>query len=488
MTIRTGIRARRADLGRRSLAAVALCLAAAGCDPQKDLLGVEDPDIIAPENAQSAEGALGARAGALGRLRTITAGGESTWLLGGLLADEYRSSDTFTERNETDQRSVQTNNGNVNTAYRNIHRARLGADLAIAGLRQFDSVSTAISQVDVAEMYMVRGFAELTSAENFCNGQPFSTFRDNEITYGEPKSSLEALGLALASLDSGLTTLGAGTDARSATLRASLRTLRGRVLLGLDSAAAAGAAVAAVPVTAAYNVTFAPATGDNQIWALQISARRWTLVNAEGGNGLNFVAANDPRVPNCVAATGGACGAAIGQSDIRGFDTQNVPVRIDQLKWPVRDAPATVVGGVEARLIAAESQLRAGQTAAFLETLNALRANTALYPCPAAAAPVSFTNASCSATPTALAPLTDPGTAAARVDLLFRERAFWLFGTGRRLGDLRRLIRQYGRDQATVFPTGVYFKGGVYGTDVNFPVPQTEQNNPNFEACTDRNA
>jgi hypothetical protein len=32
----------------------------------------------------------------------------------------------------------------------------------------------------------------------------------------------------------------------------------------------------------------------------------------------------------------------------------------------------------------------------------------------------------------------------------------------------------------TVFPNGAYFKGGTYGTDVNIPVPQQEQNNPNY--------
>jgi hypothetical protein len=36
---------------------------------------------------------------------------------------------------------------------------------------------------------------------------------------------------------------------------------------------------------------------------------------------------------------------------------------------------------------------------------------------------------------------TDPGTANARVDLMFRERAFSLFGTSHRVGDLRRLSR-----------------------------------------------
>src|SRR5690606_40849192 len=38
-----------------------------------------------------------------------------------------------------------------------------------------------------------------------------------------------------------------------------------------------------------------------------------------------------------------------------------------------------------------------------------------------------------------LPPLEDPGTDEARVDLLFQERAYWLFLTGRRHADMRRL-------------------------------------------------
>jgi starch-binding outer membrane protein, SusD/RagB family len=79
------------------------------------------------------------------------------------------------------------------------------------------------------------------------------------------------------------------------------------------------------------------------------------------------------------------------------------------------------------------------------------------------------------------------------VDQLFRERAFWLFGRGTRTGDLRRLIRQYGRTAASVFPVGAWHKGGNYGPDVNFPIPQIEENNPNVptsqaKICIDRNA
>ena len=78
----------------------------------------------------------------------------------------------------------------------------------------------------------------------------------------------------------------------------------------------------------------------------------------------------------------------------------------------------------------------------------------------------------------ALDPLSVPGSQDEGVDLLFSERAFWMFATGHRLGDMRRLIRQYGRTAEQVFPSGVYLKGGSYGADVNLPMPQEEQQQP----------
>ena len=57
------------------------------------------------------------------------------------------------------------------------------------------------------------------------------------------------------------------------------------------------------------------------------------------------------------------------------------------------------------------------------------------------------------------------------------------------LGDMRRLIRQYGRTAATVFPTGAmrYRPGNNYGNDVNLVIPFIERNNPKFNGCLDRN-
>ncbi len=70
------------------------------------------------------------------------------------------------------------------------------------------------------------------------------------------------------------------------------------------------------------------------------------------------------------------------------------------------------------------------------------------------------------------------------------KKAFWAFARGQRLGDLRRLIRQYSRTADHVFPSGQWFKapGSLYGSDVNMPITTDELNNPSFKGCLDRNA
>jgi hypothetical protein len=136
------------------------------------------------------------------------------------------------------------------------------------------------------------------------------------------------------------------------------------------------------------------------------------------------------------------------------------------LKYPDAAASVVVADGIEARLIEAEAQLRSNNFSGMRTTLNDLRQGAGL----------------------GLSNLPTPGSATEAQDQLFSERAFWLFATGHRLGDMRRLIRQYGRPAEAVFPTGDYIKGGSYGTDVNLPIPRSENNNPNSNGCLDRNA
>ena len=185
--------------------------------------------------------------------------------------------------------------------------------------------------------------------------------------------------------------------------------------------------------------------------------RRYSVGNNEGGNGLNFATAGDPRVPVCVG--GDAACRAINVTNTQRDDLGR-PFHV-QMIWPTRESAVTLVSGVEARLIEAEAQLRAGNNEGSLATLNALRT-----------------------TVPGLAPLTQAATAAGAVDQLFRERAFWNFSRGHRVGDLRRLIRQYGRAANTVFPTGTWHKNDAqYGGDVTIPVPTAEQNNPNTQGA-----
>ncbi len=85
--------------------------------------------------------------------------------------------------------------------------------------------------------------------------------------------------------------------------------------------------------------------------------------------------------------------------------------------------------------------------------------------------------------------LSRPANQTAATDLFFREKAFWQFARGTRLGDLRRLIRQYGRTEDTTFPEGPFHKTyDTFGDDVNLPVPDSERTNPQFQGCLDRNA
>src|SRR3712207_3091656 len=96
-----GGRLRRA--GAAVIAGAILLLA--GCDANEQLLEVSDPDVIDPANLENPDGAEGLRVGALSRWRDATGGDntngdENTWLLGGLLADEWGTASTFVQNDE----------------------------------------------------------------------------------------------------------------------------------------------------------------------------------------------------------------------------------------------------------------------------------------------------------------------------------------------------------------------------------------------------
>jgi hypothetical protein len=234
---------------------------------------------------------------------------------------------------------------------------------------------------------------------------------------------------------------------------------QGRVYLNLGMYDSAAAAVAMVPTTATYLIYVDAGGAWNTSVGLQRDVDRTRIVNAEGGSGLPWVASSpatqDPRVRVTTVV----------QNGVVQFTS---PVR--QAKYiPTNPAtPQRLADGIEARLIEAENQLQpaANPQGPWLQTLNALRATVGLPD------------------------TTDPGTENARVDLLFRERAFWLYLTGHRQGDMRRLVRQYHRPMESVYPTGAYPLATFYAVYQDLATSrlaeQEERINPLYQGCFNR--
>ncbi len=446
----------RSRTAARVLMAAGTC-ALLACSPT-EFLQIEDPDVINPGSVTSAAGAEAVRTGALARFNVATSGEESLLLLGGLFSDEWNNGDSFIARQEIDQRTITPQNNFLTNANRALHRARLSAQQAIALLNEF---APSAPRWQVAEMYFVQAYLENLATEHYCSGLVFSTVVDGNELFGEPTTTEAAFQRALAHADSGLALI-TGTTSNDVRVRSALQVARGRILLNLNRPADALTAVAGVATSFQYLEFHSITTNSNQFWDLNNLRGRYSVSTGEGINGLNYATANDPRVPVC-AGNDAVC-KTIGVTKATRDDLTG-PYYVQRL-WPVRESSVAIISGLEARLIEAEALLRASNPSASLAALNTARA-----------------------TFTGLAPLTDAGSEAARVDQLFRERAFTLFGRGTRTGDMRRLIRQYGRAANTVFPTGAWHKGGNYGDDVTIILPLAETNNPVPGAgiCLDRN-
>ena len=473
----------RRFLSRGRIAAAATLIAAAGtasligCSSVTDsLLEAQDPDLVVPETIQNAEGALALYTGAIGRLRaatvaTITGLQEPAWLFSGLLADEWSTSSTFIQNDEVDQRKIKTDNGSVTNQFRALARARTAANQALEGLRAFLPAERAKQ----AEMYFVRGFAEMQMAQDYCNGIPLTDAPGGVVTFGMPLPVAQVFERAIASYDSALA-FASGTDTTSVRIARAARVGKARALLGVNKVAEAAALVtpALAPTSFEYEITFSITGGQNAIWGQGASARRYTVSDSLEGNARNLLVRNvipffslqDPRLP-VKYTTSGAGGKDTTKSQ-DGFTFSRTTTLYGQL------TNAAMVNGIDARMVEAEARLRADDYIGMTAILNALRA------APPKLGDIQLTAAQ-------LPPLVAPLTRVAAENLFFREKALWTFSRGQRLGDLRRLVRQYGRSVDNVYPVGTHYRGGEYGTDVNLPVPKDEEkNNPNFSGCLDR--
>jgi hypothetical protein len=321
-------------------------------------------------------------------------------------------------------------------------------------------------------MYIVRGYVELFLAEAYCAGVPLTEVPyDGDLQYGHPLTTDQLAEHAAAQFDSAMM-----FSSDSVRVMNAAKIGKARALMDLKQYDEAATLVAGIPTNYVYGVDYSAAVSAGKDYFQNVSSSIQAFVpNREGGNGLDYVTAHDPRLV----------------LDSLGRANSGEPFEVPHTFVAATHA-VPLASGVEARLIEAEVLLSQNKITEWLATLNDLRTNGTFTTSPGSTSGTIDTawNAG-SGGVAGLAPLTDPGAAgSARLLLTFREKAFWLFGTGHRQGDLRRLVRQYNVPSDELYPVGAYYQPGVqYGNDVNVPVPPQERDgNPYFRGCLNREA
>jgi len=440
-------------------------LALGACSLQDSLLEQQQPQVILPSDVQSSTGALALYNGALGRFRNSLNGGnnnqEYIWNFEGLMTDEVQSADSFSQRNDADQRTTLSNDGVLRPVYERLQQSRGFARDAALALAQY----APDEKTKYAEMFMEIGFFEVTLGQAFCNGIPLGETVDGVPVYTQPLTNAEVFQAAITRLDTALTNL-TGNDAETVRIRNATLITKARALVDLGKYDEAATLVSGIPTDYAYLITYSVTTQSNEWWQMYTSSHRYSVGDSLSPagtvrilNAIPFYSSNDPRIQKKPA---------------KGVGLDTTTPFTELTNWG-REDPISLVNGLDARLIEAEAQLNKKTPAGYAAMntiLNNLRAD-----------PPQYGNLVIDAMPALPVPLTFD----AAVDQFFREKAFWQYGRGERFSDLRRLSRQYGRAPETVWPEGTFFKNGEYGDNVNFPVPDSEKSNPNFTGCIDRN-
>lgn len=312
---------------------------------------------------------------------------------------------------------------------------------------------TAVDYPKLGHAYAMEGYAIMLLAEIFCSGVPLTDVPvGGHMQYTAGLSTTQLLERAVDRFDS------AYFYAKDSLPIATFAQVgKGRALLGLGRYQDAGIAIAQLSTAETYSIQYTTQTTTGVgFWTPEANATpAQAIVSAEGGNGIVWTADSaknqDPRLP------------------VSTLNTVSYTSPIRQRKYIGAAVKFVVADAIHAKLIKAEAELQppANPAGPWLATLNDARATVSL------------------------APLADPGTAQGRVDLLFRERAFWLYLHGSRLGDLRRLVRHYDRLAVQVYPTGMYMGTSpaylTYGSEVVFGLPASEEDlNPLYNGCINK--
>lgn len=419
---------------------------------------------------------LDTRAGALGLLNyslgVLQSGVSEASFVVGVFTDELTARPVgsadyyYGTRTNHDTRAAAVINYRLNglqfTAYGSLQAARVNAGYAQYFLRrQADSTLN----FAISGSYSIEGYAITILAENLCSGVPLSESPyGQQAVYGKALPTDSLLRIAIAKFDSALT-----INHDSTRYKNLARIGKGRALLSLGKYEEAASAVAEVTNSNPFNLHYTGELVPNSsatvpqkaFWSVpgRVIANRETLsayraheiVNMEGNNGMIWFsnpARIDPRVPVDVTKINDT--------------TFSFPSIVRQKKFTNGSVILKFASWIDAKMIEAEYLLSTGNPN-WIEPLNAARRTVGLTD------------------------TTSPTAIDDKINLLFRERAFWFYGHATRLADMRRLVRQYRRDVGSVYPTGVYSRSGTiytYGDEfVMIPFAQEFVDNYNYSGC-----
>ncbi len=396
-----------------------------GCD---DLLEVDAPDRIpaeglaVPANAELLlNGAIGDFECAYGAYVTLSA----------VMAGEFLDATQTAARWPYERRNVLPSETLYSTSgceglgiYTPLSTARWSADNILQHLQKWTDQEVPNRQKMIATAAAFSGYSHLLLGEAFCTVA---------IDLSEELPHTTVIQRAVERFTTAINAAQAAGDAAILNLA---RVGRARAYLALGQNQQALTDAQAVPANFVYNATASAANPRryNRVYAQsgEGSAGGTSLSVAPSYRNLTYAGKPDPRVPH---------------SGLLRTNPDGTPLYV-QRKYTSQASPIPIATGKEAQLIVAEIQ--GGQTA--VNIINALHAAVGLDPFPG-------------------------GTAQEIRDQVIEERRRELWLQGTRFFDIRRLNLPLDPPPGTP-----YRKGGTYGSDRCFPLPDVEVlNNPNIK-------
>lgn len=420
----------RAPMGRAGSAlrraALVLGVVLLGACSVDNLLNVDAPDripaegLVVPSNAQLlVNGAAADFECAYGAYVALS----------GVMAGELTDATQTASRWPYDRRNVQPSDALYSSfectalgIYTPLSRARWSADNILESLQEWSDSEVPNRQEQIARAALYAGYSYLLLAEGFCS------VAIDESAELQPQAVLQT---AVTRFSTAIT---AAQAANSSDLLNAALVGRARAYLDLGQGAQAVADAERVPADFVFNVTASAVSGrrNNRIFAQngEGSTGGTALSVGESYRNVTFAGAPDPRVPVV---------------DAKRLASDNTPIFFQQ-KYTSLSAPLPLATGDEAQLIIAE--VRGGQAAVDIINQFHARAGIAAF---------------------------EGGSEDSIREQVIEERRRELFLEGHRFHDIRRLNLPL--DPA---PDTPYRKGGLYGSDRCFPLPDVERrNNPN---------